>query len=666
MCGISGFAGDLDRALLARMTDVITHRGPDDAGIWTSDEIGSADPIGLGNRRLSIIDLSAAGHMPMASDDGMLHLTYNGEVYNYRELRNGLIAKGHRFRSQTDTEVLIHLYQERGEAFLRELNGMFALALWDERHRHLLLARDRYGIKPLYYVQTPDRRLLFGSEIKSILQDPGVPREVNLEALDAFLRFGWVPGPQTMLRGIYKMPPGHYLIWRDGTIDVRQYWDIEFHEPTSFDEAALTAELRAILERAVKRHLVSDVPVGAFLSGGLDSSAIVGLASRITGEPVRAYTIAFRPEDARLEQAGQEDATHARLVAKHFGADYHEILVDPDIADLLPEVVYALDEPVADHAPILNLLIARAAYPEVKVLLTGQGADEIFGGYRVHLASQLAGWLGWMPRWLRDGALLTAVDALPVLPLDRLGVPPGRRLAAQRYLRRLLGMGGRPPDERSALARSNFSPDEQRGLYADSMRRASADFDATQWHRGYFAAAPGARGDLNRMLYTDLKTFLPELNLTYSDKLTAFASVEGRVPFLDNELVDFAARLPTSLKLHGATGKYLLRRAVEDLLPRSVLTRPKAGFGAPVRKWLRDELRPMIRDHLSTEAIQRRGYFDPAAVETLVRRNETGEDDQPIRVWALLCLEVWHRGFIDAPFVQPPKSLVVGRDRGRR
>jgi asparagine synthase (glutamine-hydrolysing) len=647
MCGIAGVAGSIDHRTLETMVLCMKHRGPDDSGVWVSAADLDGWQVGLSNCRLAIIDLSPAGHQPMLGEAERSVITYNGEVYNHPELRAELEARGERFRSRTDTEVVLRLLDLNGPGCLRRLNGMFGLAYWDETRRELLLARDRYGIKPLYYAHLSDGGLVFASEIKAMLACRGVPRGIDLAAMDAYLRFLWVPGPNTLFSGIFKLPPGHFLRWRAGRVEIRPYWDIDYEVVAPVSEAALVEELQTVLKRAVQRHLISDVPVGLFLSGGLDSTSLLSMVHQITREPARAYTIAYRDEDAALEQAGQEDARHARAVARRMDADYCEILVRPDIADLLPEVVYHLDEPVADPAAISTLLISRAAREHVTVLLSGQGADEVFAGYRVHSAAHLARVAGNLPGWLRRGPLRAAIDALPAMPTEALGISIGRRLAAQRYLRQLLDVADLPPAEGYIAMRSYYAPAQQRRLYSPELRLATLGFDAARSHLNYFHSAPKA-DSLNRLLYTDLKTFLPELNLTYSDKLTAAASVEGRVPFLDNEVVEFAAKLPPNLKLRGLTGKYLLRQAMRGQVPDSVILRRKAGFGAPVRKWLRDELRPMVHDLLSVDVLRRRGYFEPSAVERLVHDNESGIADQPLRVWALLTLEVWHRIFLDS------------------
>jgi asparagine synthase (glutamine-hydrolysing) len=641
MCGICGMAGCVDAELLARMTEIIRHRGPDDGGTFVSDD-GCA---GLGNRRLAIIDLSPAGHMPMRTPDGALSITYNGEVYNFHELRDALEQRGYRFRSGSDTEVVLYAYDAYGVESFRRLNGMFALAIWDARRRELVLARDRFGVKPLYYAQIGDD-LVFGSEVKSLLLDPRVPRALDPEGLHFFLSHLWVPGPGSIFTGVRKLQPGHVLRWRDGRVTVEPYWEIAWPEDARESAGDLARELRVLLERAVERHLIADVPLGLFLSGGLDSTTLLALATRLTGAPVDAYTIAFRGEDARLEQAGGEDERYAERAAQHFDARFHRIQVDPDIVNLLPRVLWHLDIPIADPAAIATLLIAQAARPDVTVLLSGQGADEVFGGYRVHLGDRFARPVALLPGAVRRGVLAPALAALRANAEYIPGVHPGLALAAHRYFDKVLAGAALSPEERYIFNRSYYTQDELLALYAPERRAQMAAFDGGARHRAYFAEVPHAHF-VNRMLHVDLKTFLPELNLAYGDKLSMAASVEMRVPFLDYAVVDFMTRVPAGMKIRGLTGKWLLRRAVADIVPAEVLRRRKAGFGAPIRRWLGHELAPLLGDLLSVETVRARGLFDPAAVRGLVERHRSGAEDNTYRLWALLTLELWQRMFID-------------------
>jgi asparagine synthase (glutamine-hydrolysing) len=642
MCGICGTAGFADQSLLERMVDLITHRGPDDHGTFVAPD----GKFGLGNCRLSIIDLTAAGHMPMSNEDGRVWISYNGEIYNFSSLRAELEAKGHSFRSHTDSEVLVHGYEEWGLELLNRLNGMFALAVLDLREQpgKLLLARDRFGIKPLYYTQLNDR-LVFASEIKAILSVPGVPREVDLGSIHRYLAFLWVPGPETMFKGIYKLPPGHYLQWRDGQYSIRSYWDIRFETAPARKEGDLANELSEILERAVQSHLISDVPLGVFLSGGLDSSAIVALASRVSSEPLKTYTISYRPEDSVLEQS-DEDAISARQVAQLFQTNHHEIVVTPNVADLLPKVIWHLDEPVADPAAISTYLISCAAHPELKVLLSGQGGDEVFGGYRVYCADRLARMLRAIPHPLRNGPASSILNLLPRLKELVPGVGPGLILAVHRYLTKLLEGVDLEPEQRFVFSRSYYTDAQEMGLYTPELRRALIGSIAGDRHLAYFENA-GDIEFLNKMLYVDLKTFLPELNLTYSDKLSSAASVEVRVPFLDNQVFDFMSRVPADLKLNGLRTKHLMRLALKDRLPKNILRRRKAGFGAPIRTWLRRDLRDMVDEVLSVNSLERRGYFDSLAVRRLIADDREGRADNTYRIWALVTLELWHRTFID-------------------
>lgn len=644
MCGICGTAGFADAELLRRMTSALHHRGPDDAGIFISPH----RDVGLGNCRLSVIDLSSAGHMPMCNENEDVWITYNGEIYNFLELRAQLMKCGHRFRSNTDSEVLIHGYEEWGLSLLERLNGMFSFALADWRASAdsgtplLLLARDRFGIKPLYYT-LHGRQLIFASEIKSILL-AGVETGVQLEAMHRYLSLRWVPGPETMFSGIYKLAPGHYMLWQDGRERVVRYWDIQYSSDDNRSERELTQDLNDVFRRAVTRHLISDVPLGVFLSGGIDSSAILALATEITGGPVSAYTIAYRPEDGRLEQS-DEDAKYARLVARTFGAKYHEILVTPDMIDVLPKVIWHMDEPVADAAAISTFLICEAARSELKVLLSGQGGDEVFAGYRVYLNHRLSQAVRRLPAGVRK-AIFKTVQILPALKDRFPGIHPGLLLAAHRYFERLFLSADLSTEERFFFMQAYLRDDELAQLYSPEMREQLGNCRAGDRYFELFDMVPD-QNVLNRMLYVDMKTFLPELNLTYSDKMSSAASVEVRVPFLDCELVDFASKLPPEAKLKGLTSKYILKKAFRGKLPDSVIRRRKAGFGAPIRTWLKRDLRDMVDELLSEEAIARRGYFNGAVVRRMIDADRAGTEDHGTRLWILLNLELWCRTFID-------------------
>jgi asparagine synthase (glutamine-hydrolysing) len=630
----------VDPAALERMLDATLHRGPDDGGTYVPPDRA----VGLGSRRLSIIDLSTAGHMPMVSDDGQVAVAYNGEIYNYRELRDQLRGAGHEFRSQTDTEVLIHGYEEWGTELFSRLNGIFALGLWDDRQRRLLLARDRFGVKPLYHSVDDQGRLWFASEVKGLIAGGYRFDSVQPETIHKYLAFLWVPGPATMFPGVKKLAPGHWAEWRGGRLEDHRYWSPRF-TPRAMEKAEAAARLRSILESTLSRQLMADVPLGVFLSGGLDSTALAALATRVTGCPVKCFTIGFRSEDSVLEQSS-DDARFARMAAEHLGAEFHNIEVAPDIVDLLPKVVWHLDEPIADPAAIATYLISKAARPTVTVLLSGQGADEVFAGYRVHAMSDWADRVGHLPGFLRRHALEPLVDTLPSMQRLIPGVHPGLVLAAHRYLSKMLAGVDLPHDERYVFYRSYYTDEALRGLYSPDMREAVGDTEAGSEHLQYLREAP-ADDFLNRILYLDWHTFLPELNLTYSDKMSMAASVEARVPFLDNEVVDFMLTVPPHLKQHGRTSKIVLRDAVKDIVPASIIERRKAGFGVPLRTWLRRDLREMVDDLLSPERIKARGYFDPLAIHALVRDDREGHADNTYRIWALLTLELWHQIFLE-------------------
>ena len=624
MCGIAGFAEsstsgarrDADAALVRRMCGVIRHRGPDDEGVRVEPGVG------LGMRRLSIIDLST-GHQPIANEDETVWIVFNGEIYNYRELRRELDAAGHRFSTASDTETIVHAYEQWGEQAFSRLRGMFGVAIWDRQRRTLWLARDRAGIKPLYYTER-DGRLYFGSEIKSLIAAGAVDREIDVEALDHYFSFLYTPRDASIFKGVRKLPPGHLLQWTDGRARVAKYWELSADESFGGTEADAAAALRSVLADAVRSHMVSDVPLGAFLSGGLDSSTVVGLRAEASSTPVKTFSIGFgEPKYDELE--------HARAVAEHFHTDHHEMVVRPDALSILDRLVAHFDEPFADSSAIPTWYVSEIARRHVTVVLSGDGGDELFGGYDRYLPH---------PR-------VAQFDGLPI---------PGKRQVA-RALWPLLPHGARGKSflrhvSRDAEGRyldsvAFFQRDEKRALYAGDLRHALRDADAErilgrQFTR--FAALP----EHSQMMRFDFETYLPEDVLTKVDRMSMAHSIESRVPLLDNEVVEFAAALPASWKIRNGRRKHILKEAVRGLLPASILDRRKQGFAVPLGVWFRGGLTDIYRDVLASPRARQRGYFEPAFVDRLMHEHVSGARDHELRLWQLLVFELWHRLYVDA------------------
>ena len=652
MCGIAGLTSQDPDARIGAMLKSIEHRGRDDEGVWTSSEIdGEGQRVAFGHRRLSIIDTSAAGHQPMLSHDGRLVVVLNGEIYNYRELREQLNGKGHSFQTQTDTEVLLAAWAEWGEDCLTRLNGMFAFALWDDKERALFLVRDRVGIKPLYYTQQcqkPDRRggptsesssLIFASEIKSILASGLVKAKLDREALHQFLTFLWVPDPNTLFRGIKTVPPGHFVKWRDNELTVREWWDISFDTiEEGKSEAWWKEQVLETLDRVVKLEMVADVPLGSFLSGGIDSSSIVALMrNHSNGRRIGTYTIGIEAEDLRYDII-PDDVGWARRINQQLDTDYHEIMLQPKVAELLPRLVYHMDEPAIDMA-IPSYLVSRAARETLTVMLSGMGGDEVFAGYPRQLAMKIAGAFDPVPQLLRRPLMRTLANVLP-------GGMPGKLTAPLRNAKKFARSAALDFEDRYLGYGTYFTDEAKARLYTDEMRGATQNLDAYAAHRGYFSRAMNA-APLNQLLYVDLKTFLPCLNLMTTDKTSMAANLEVRVPFLNQQMLELTARMPPDLKLRGLKRKYILKRAAEKLLPRELVWRKKAGFGAPIRSWLRGPLRPMVDELLSEETVKRRGLFRPEEVRRIINANLSGREDYNLQVFQLLTFELWQQAFID-------------------
>jgi asparagine synthase (glutamine-hydrolysing) len=634
MCGILGWKspGPIDARIFDGALDLMSHRGPDDRGTWSTSAGDGGAELRFGHRRLSILDLSARGHQPMSFEPAGLTITYNGEVFNFRDVREVLEPKGYSFQSDSDTEVMLAAWREWGPECLHRFNGMFAFGLWDAGRRELHVVRDRLGVKPIYWTQG-SFGFAFASEIKSLLRIPGVPRRLNERRLAHYLNFLWVPGPETLFDGIMKLEPGHRLTVRDGKVEIAKWWDVPAAEAER-TEAEWIGAVREFMDDSVRLRLISDVPVGAFLSGGVDSSAILAAMRRHTRGDLLAYSVGFRGGDQRYEFA-PDDLKYARLVAEQTpGLDYQEIVLEPKVGELLPKMVWHMDEPVADAAAISTYLICQAARERATVMLSGVGAEEIFGGYRRHYAVLLAEkFLRW-PGPARRG-LKALSDAIPA-------GAPGPGLSLRRNLHKFAASAGLPFDQRYFGYCGYYDAKELRALVTD---RAPTEHVLDEHERWLTEA--GARSPLNRLLYVDLKTFLPCLNLTYTDKAAMAASMEVRVPILDYRLVELAATMPPDLKVRGQRQKWVFKEAMRPWVPPEVVKRPKTGFGGPTRSWVKNDLKGMVEDLLSEETLKRRGLLDPKEVRRIIDEDRSGRRDNAYRIWALMTLELWLETFID-------------------
>jgi asparagine synthase (glutamine-hydrolysing) len=645
MCGIAGLISREAERYIRPMLDSIEHRGRDDEGVWTSASFDDAGRCAsLGHRRLAIIDTSKAGHQPMVSADGRYVLTFGGEIYNYRELREELQGKGHAFRTETDTEVLLTAFAEWGKECLSRLNGMFHFAVWDNKNQSLTLARDHVGIKPLYYFYQPASAnhagsLIFSSEVKALLATGLVERAVDPEALNQFLTFLWAPDPNTLFKGIKTLPPAHVLTFHNDEIKIDEWWDVSFDDiEEGRSEAWWQEQVLETLDRVVNMEMVADVPLGSFLSGGIDSSGIVAMMKRHSdGRRVSTYTVGIEAEDLTYDII-PDDVEWARKVSKALDTKYHEIMLQPAVAELLPKLVYHMDEPVIDMA-IPSYLVSQAARETVRVMLSGMGGDEVFAGYPRQLAMKIAGAFDPVPGMLRRPLMKTIERSLP-------GGLPGRLTAPLRNAKKFARSAGLDFEERYLGYGTYFTDEAKQRLYGGDLLEATKGLDAYAAHRRYISRVENA-APLNRLLYVDLKTFLPCLNLITTDKTSMAANLEVRVPFLNREMIEFTARMPADLKLRGFKRKYILKRALEKLLPHDVVWRKKAGFGAPIRSWLRGALRPLVDDLLSEETIRRRGLFRPEEIKRIIDLNLSGREDLNLQVFQLLNLELWQRRFMD-------------------
>ena len=636
MCGVAGAFLQPDGARLVRtMVDRISHRGPDAAGLT---DLSPDASLQLAHRRLSIIDLSTAADQPFVKDG--LHLSYNGELYNYRELRNILRGKGVRFSTESDTEVVLESWRQWGPAALPRFRGMFAFALYDERAAALTLVRDPLGIKPMY-VMPRGSGILFASELKALMAAVGPELTVDPRALVASALFYFLPEEQTAVKEVFKLPPGSWAEWRaDGTTRSDRYWTPAEEARAAADGP--TADLAAVLEESVAAHMVADVPVASFLSGGLDSSLITALAAD-RDPSIEAYTITFRPEDQRLE-AMPDDALYARKMAAHLGIRLHEIEISPDVVDMLPRVVDMLDEPIGDPAAINTVLMCQAAREAgVKVLLSGMGADELFGGYRKHLACVLGARYQMLPQSLRSRVVAPSVDRLPV-------VAGGRGLRYSRWAKRFLSFADLPEEAAFRRSYTLYDPPELSGLLGPELEpHVEGVVDAH--HRLYTDSQ--LTDHVNRMCLADTRVFLPGLNLAYTDRSSMAVSTEVRVPFVDPYVFRAAFSFRGSQKIKGRTQKVPLRAVAEEWLPRDVVDRPKASFGAPLRAWVTNELGPLIDDVLVDGELVSSGFLRRPPLRQMVIDQRSGRRDQSKQLWQLLSMELWYRGALAAG-VAPP------------
>ena len=626
MCGIAGFAEnshfespephrERDRALVRRMCQVIRHRGPDDEGIHVEQGVG------LGMRRLSIIDLST-GHQPIHNEHRSVRVVFNGEIYNYRTLRQELEAAGHVFYTSSDTETIVHAYEQWGESAFSKLRGMFGIALWDRARKTLLLARDRAGIKPLHFVED-GTRIYFGSEIKSLIAAGAVQQDIDLEALDHYLSYLYAPRDRSLFTSVRKLPPGHCLRWQNGKTTLVKYWEISGLESFQGTDEEAAQALRTVLSDAVQCHMISDVPLGAFLSGGVDSSIVVGLMAEASSRPVKTFSIGFdEPQFDELE--------HARRVADHFGTDHHEFVVRPDGLAILDRLVAHFDEPFADSSAIPTWYVSEIARQHVTVVLSGDGGDELFGGYDRYLPHRR---VAQFDRLALPGARAAAGAVWPLLPHGARG---------KNFLRHV----SRTDDGRYLDSVAFFQPDEKDSLYTYDVRRRLADWnaeDALSARLTRFASLPRH----SRMMRLDFETYLPEDVLTKVDRMSMAHSIESRVPLLDNEVIDFAATLPSALKIRNGRRKHVLKEAVRKLLPQEILDRRKQGFGVPLGVWFRGGLTDIFSDVLRSSRTRQRGYFEPRFVDRLVHEHLSGRRDHTLRLWQLLVFELWHRQYVD-------------------
>ncbi|MEW6379723.1 MAG: asparagine synthase (glutamine-hydrolyzing) [bacterium] len=630
MCGIFGIYNFSQPELgvefpdLKLMGDAIAHRGPDAEGFYLDKNLG------FGSRRLSIIDRSG-GQQPIANEDGTIRVVYNGEIYNYRHLRQSLEQKGHRFSTGSDTEVLVHLYEEYGEKMPAFLRGMFGFALWDIRNRKLLLARDRLGIKPLFYTRTA-AGILFGSELKSLLKIKGVQRRVDLDALDAYFTLSYIPAPLTIFSGIHKLCPGHLMTVTPGGVHIRSYWNLVIAPDYGKPESYFLEGVMELMEESVRIHLMSEVPLGAFLSGGVDSGCVVALMARNLPSAVRTFTIGFGGSTGGFD----DERPYARMVARHYEACHYEQEVQPQAVDVLHRIVQALDEPLADDSAIPSYYVSELAKSQVTVALSGLGGDELFGGYERYLGFQLGDWYDHIPRWMRQRVIHPLAMGIPE---QANGNPAINRL------KRFIRGSGLPASSRYLQFISLLAASQRHQLYHPDIRR-QIDPSRIEAHLKAFFHRPRDISPLNRVFYQDIHTYLPDDILALTDRISMAHSLEVRVPFLDHKLLEFCFRIPSEMKLKFFQKKYLLKKCGASLLPPAVLRHKKQGFVGPIAHWLRSDLKPYVCEMLSRERLRESGFFDPGAVRKILDEHFSRKETHDKLIFALLLFQVWQAEYL--------------------
>lgn len=626
MCGICGkyeFESDkpVSKSLLEEMTGTMKHRGPDDEGFYVNG------PIGLGHRRLSIIDLKT-GHQPISNEKENCWLIFNGEMYNFKEHRGELKKKGHRFKTRTDAEVVLHLYEEYGTGCLEHIRGMFAFAIWDAAKKRLFLARDRLGQKPLYY-RANNKRIIFGSEIKAIMADAEIPRKVDPHSLSHFLTFQYVPSPRTMFEGIKKLPPAHYLICENGDVKIERYWSLSYSNTLNIDETEAIERFRELFEEAVSLRLISDVPLGVFLSGGVDSSVVASTMARLSDQPIKTFSVGF--SNSRFNEL-----PYAAKLARRLGAEHHSFVVKPDCLDILPKLIRHYNEPFADPSAIPTYYVSKMAKTKVTVALNGDAGDEAFAGYDRYITNKIASYYDRLPEGLRN-FIMNRASRFSDLP-EKNSYPE----KIKRYIKTLSS----PPVERYVRWMASYTEEMKQTLFSNNFKKSVGGTDSVALMKTW-SDGTSSPDEVAWALYLDTMTYLPDDLLVKVDVASMANSLECRSPFLDHKVLEFVAALPSDFKLRGFKRKYLLKEAFRYELDDELLNRKKSGFSVPISEWFKGELKSYIKEVLLDSKAKKRGFFSKDAVEKLITQHQEGKFDHGFRLWCLLNFELWHREFID-------------------